>query len=245
MLDEGVRDVLVDFADIRQCASAVGQAHAAGPGSCWPRRHPKARRARHLPRAGTTGSGRDSGPQPIWPGFFVSRWRPWWPTSRSMRPTSSRLIFCADWARPVTASYDLNREQLLDLAAARADRLAGSGDPPAHADVPHGALRVLRGALAGHEQDQLRPTVRRTLRQAPRSDRHGASVDCRRGLPQHAVQRRTAERRPRPCRPCSTRGLRHFRVELLEEPPDDIRTTLELYRNCWPASCRRRKFGVG
>ena len=71
--------------------------------------------------------------------------------------------------------------------------VAGSGRAPAHADVPHGALRLLRGALARHEQNQLRPPVRYARSATPRPHRHGTSAGRRRRLPQYAVQRRAAK----------------------------------------------------
>ena len=95
----------------------------------------------------------------------------------------------------VTASYDLNVDQLLDLLRRGAALVARGRDPSANADVPHGALRLLRVPVAGYRRDQLRPAVRPPRREAPRSRRHGASAQGRRGLSQHALQRRAADGR--------------------------------------------------
>ena len=71
----------------------------------------------------------------------------------------------AQGAERVTASYDLNRDQLLELVDAAPPAAARGRHPPAHADVPHGALRVLRGALAGHatRRDCGRPCDRHAV----------------------------------------------------------------------------------
>ena len=131
-------------------------------------------------------------------------------------------------AERVTASYDLNRDQLLDLVAAVPPRLAGSRHPPAHADVPHGALRLLRGPLAGHEQDQLRPAVRRARGEAPRPRRHGApaarptsaaatrsSTPCRKAAPKSCPQLLAARRARISASSCSTTRGRAL-AELLD-----------------------------
>ena len=151
----------------------------------------------------------------------------------------------------VTASYDLNRDQLLDLVAAVPPAWLEVVDSPAHADVPHGALRVLRGAVAGHEQAQLRPAVRRAPGAAARPRRHGASA----ARPTSAAATRCStpcrKAPPRPCRELIRRGVRDFRVELLHDAPQTtIARTIELYRQLLAgavtrqgrvtARCRRR-----
>ena len=121
-------------------------------------------------------------------------------------------------AQRVTASYDLNREQLLDLVAAVPPDVAGGRRPPAHADVPHGALRVLRGALAGHEQDQLRPAVRSargassatasawSIRSRPTSAAATrSSTPCRRARPKSCRTLLAARRAALPHRAARTR----------------------------------------
>ncbi len=119
---------------------------------------------------------------------------------------SVRLRFLAQCREPVDGRLPANprrraRDRFLrpePRSTARsgrrgAARVAGSRHSPAHADVPHGALRVLRSALAGHEQNQLRPALRRSRGEAPRPRRHGTRAARRRRLPQHALQRRAAK----------------------------------------------------
>src|SRR5437773_2008477 len=68
-------------------------------------------------------------------------------------------------------------------------------DSSAHADVSHGALRVLRVSLEGHRLYQLRPAVRPARRAVARPRRRAALAQGRRRLPQHGVQRAGADRR--------------------------------------------------
>ncbi len=97
-------------------------------------------------------------------------------------------------ARRVTASYDLNREQLLDLVAAVPP---GWLEVVIHQHMPMFHMEhcvFLRGRFARHEQAQLRPPLRRPRSSPPRPHGHGAQADGRRRLPQHAVQRHAAKR---------------------------------------------------
>jgi hypothetical protein len=59
----------------------------------------------------------------------------------------------------VTASYDLNIGQLEALLQARAGPVVRHHAAPAHADVSHGALRVLRVPLQGEGLPRLRPAL--------------------------------------------------------------------------------------
>ncbi len=95
----------------------------------------------------------------------------------------------------VTASYDLNFQQLEALAASRAAGMVRGHDSSAHADVSHGALRVLRVSVQRHGLHELRPALRRARREAARPGRRGASGEGRCGLPQHCVQCAGADRR--------------------------------------------------
>ena len=166
------------------------------------------------------------------------------------------MAFCAEHGIPFVCDFSLNAanqwtvDYLRSLRRRARDRLvrfesrstarsgrrraagvAGSGDSSAHADVPHGALRVLRGALAGHEQDQLRPAVRRARGEAARPRRHGAS--CCTPTSAAAIRSSTPCRKARPksCRSCSPNGLRDFRIELLENRGDKLRALIALYRD--------------
>ena len=129
----------------------------------------------------------------------------------------------------ITPSYDLNREQLLDLVAAV---------PPAwlevviHQHMPmfHMEHCVFCAVLSpGTNKTQLRPPLRRAPGQAPRPPRHGASAHRRRRLPQHALQRRPAKRRRDRAR-APGRGVRHFRVELLDDRGQPLVELLGLYQ---------------
>ncbi len=61
----------------------------------------------------------------------------------------------------VTASYDLNFQQLEALLSAAPPEWFEVDHSPAHADVSHGALRVLRVSFQRHGFPELRPPVRR------------------------------------------------------------------------------------
>ena len=243
----GVRSVYVDFQDIREYREAVAMAHAR-----WRRDSLATPRIQKPDEMGIFHALAKHGAD----GILV----------RNL----AGLRFFRERQIPFVADFSLNCDQRADgrstcceqgarrdhglvrsepRATARPGRrraagLAGSGRPSAHADVPHGALRVLRGAFAGHEQDQLRPALRHARGEAPRSHRHGASAHGRRRLPQHAVQRRAAKRAPKSCRSCSPRGVRHFRIELLDDRrPSPRRTIWTSTATCSPAASAATKSG--
>ena len=94
-----------------------------------------------------------------------------------------------------TVSYDLNRDQLLELVDAV---------PPSwlevviHQHMPmfHMEHCVFCAVLSpGTDKHELRPAVRRAPGANCATGRHGAPADGRRRLPQHALQRRAAKRR--------------------------------------------------
>ena len=127
----------------------------------------------------------------------------------------------------VTASYDLNVDQLVDLLARRPPRLAGGRDPSADSDVPHGALRLLRLPLAGHRQDRTAagPCDHHDVKLRDRVGMEHplkADVGCRNTL-FNAVPQTAAEYLPR----LLAHGARHLRIEFLD---DDARVACADHR---------------
>ena len=101
-------------------------------------------------------------------------------------PLTVELLKSRGAAR-VTASYDLNVDQLLQLI---------DTTPPSwlevviHQQIPMFHMEhcvYLCVPFAGDRRDQLRPSLRPPRREAPRPRRQGASLEGRRRLPQHAV----------------------------------------------------------
>ena len=227
-----MRSIYVDFQDIREYREAVAIAHAAGA-EIWlatPRiQKPDELGIFHaLAKHGANGIlVRNLA------GLRFYR-------ERGIRTVADFSLNCANeltasylseqGAERITASYDLNRDQLLDLVGRDRFRMAGSGRSPAHAHVPHGALRVLRGAVAGDQQDQLRAALRHAPGQTARPAGHGASAGGRRRLPQHAVQCRAAKCGGGRCRNCSPPACGSFRVELLDAAGPALRDVLDLYQ---------------
>ena len=135
-----------------------------------------------------------------------------------MPPTSGPSTTCRSLgAERVTVSYDLNRDQLLDLVDAV---------PPAwlevviHQHMPmfHMEHCVFCAVLSpGTNKTQLRPAVRRARGEAARPRRHGA----RAARPTSAAATRSStpcrKAPPKSCRTLLARGLRDFRIELLTE----------------------------
>jgi putative protease len=140
-----------------------------------------------------------------------------------------------DWlrragAQRVTASYDLNREQLLDLVAATT---AGRLEVVVHQHMPmfHMEHCVFCAVLSPgtNKHNCGRPC---DVHQVRLRDRVGmehtllADVGCRNTL-FNAVPQSAAEAVPQ----LLARGVRHFRVELLaDEPADEVARRIDLYR---------------
>ena len=120
----------------------------------------------------------------------------------------------------VTASYDLNFQQLEALLQRRAAGMVRGHDSPAHADVSHGALRVLRVSFERQGLPRLRPPVRQARREAARPRRRGASAQGRRRLPQHRLQRAGANRRGICRNGCWRWACEISAIEFLNETPD-------------------------
>ena len=133
-------------------------------------------------------------------------------------------------ATRVTASYDLNRDQLLDLVSATEPQWL---EVVIHQHMPlfhmeHCVFCALLSPGTNHTNCG-RPCDRHEVRLR---DRLGlehllqADVGCRNTL-YNAVAQSGAEVVPA----LRAAGVRHFRVELLEEKADDVRETIRLYRD--------------
>ena len=111
---------------------------------------------------------------------------------------------------------------------------------PAHADVSHGALRVLRVSLQRQGLQGLRPAVRQTPRGAARPRRRRAPAQGRRRVSQHRLQQPRADGRrilgktPRTRRAQFPCGIPH-RGRRRGAP----------HRRALPATTRRRNHGRG
>jgi putative protease len=228
----GVRDLYADFQDIREYAPAVRMAHAAGA-AIWlatPRiQKPKEGPLfRYLLRPGADGFlARNLAAL----AFFTRRGVP---TVADFSLNAANELTAAFYrergAARVTASYDLNREQLADLAAA----------------VPPGWLEiVVQQHMPMFHMEHcvfcavLSPGTNRTNCGRP-CDRHEvrlrdrvgmehplkADVGCRNTL-YNAVPQSAAEE----VAGLLDRGVRDFRVELLDEDDPAVERTINLYRD--------------
>lgn len=133
-------------------------------------------------------------------------------------------------ARRITASYDLNREQLLDLVQACPPEWL---EVVLHQHMPmfHMEHCVFCSVLSdGTDHTNCgRPCDRHTVHLRDRigmEHRLLADVGCRNTL-FNATPQSAAEVAPE----LLARGLRHFRVELLDEAPTEIRMILSSYRD--------------
>ena len=205
---------------------------AAVPRSTWPRRG-----SRSPARRTCSATWRSWGPTEFWSAtraglyFCAERSIPF-VADFSLNAANALTVelFKSRGAMRVTASYDLNFDQLLDLIDAVPPDLARGGDPSADPDVPHGALRLLRLPLARNRPDQLRPPVRPSRRQAAGSRRHAsiplkADVGCRNTL-FNAVPQTAAEYLPR----LIARGARHLRIEFLDDDVPHVERIIGLYK---------------
>lgn len=232
-LAAGVQSAAVDFADLRQYAEAVAAARDSGAKLllATPRIHKPGETGvfRALERQGADGIlARNlaglryfaAGGRPVVADFSLN----------AANPISVELLRAWGAAR-VTASYDLNRDQLLELA--------GAVDPAALEVVVHQYMPMF------HMEHcvfcaVLSPGTNPTNCGRP-CDRHfvqlrdrvgmlhplAADVGCRNTLfnatPQSGAEVVAA---------LLARGVRHFRVELLhDQPTEDVARTIGLYRD--------------
>ncbi|HEY1785217.1 MAG TPA: DUF3656 domain-containing protein [Pirellulales bacterium] len=231
-LAAGVRSTMVDFQDIRQYAEAVELSHAAGA-TIW----------LATPRI----------QKPDEAGIFriLMRHQPDGILARNL----AAIDFCsqagvkciadfslnvtneltAEWLRGlgaerVTAAYDLNRDQLLDLVSAVP---AGWLEVVIHQHMPlfHMEHCVFCAVLSPgtNKTNCGRPCDDHSVRLRDRTGmehRLIADVGCRNTL-LNAVPQSGAEAVPT----LLARGVRHFRIELLEDQPAaEIARMIDLYR---------------
>lgn len=232
VLAHGERLIAVDFQDIREYRDAVALAHEAGA-EIWlatPRiqKPEESGLFRALLKPGADGIlVRNLGG--LW--FFANEGVPF-VADFSLNVTNklTAQFVIEHGARRVTASYDLNRDQLLDLVAAC---------PPDWLEV------VIHQHMPMFHMEHcvfcavLSPGTNPTNCGRP-CDRHGvhlrdrqgvehrltADVGCRNTL-FNAIPQSGAE----VVSELLSRGVRNFRVELLDESPDEIQLTLDSYRD--------------
>jgi putative protease len=232
VLDLGERALYADFADIRQYREAIALVHAAG-GTLFPatpriqkpdelgifallaRQEPDGVLVRNY--AGLTYF-RDRG-LPVVADF-----------SFNVTNEFSAAFFLDAGAERVTASYDMNREQLLGLVAATDP---GRLEVVIHQHMPmfHMEHCVFCAVLSPgtNKTNCGRPCDEHVVHLR---DRIGvehpltADVGCRNTL-SNAVPQSAAEAVPA----LVARGVRHMRIELLAEPADEIGRVVRAYRS--------------
>lgn len=230
VLECGVRDVQVDFADIRQYAQAVPLAHHAQAEIylATPRiqKPNEVGLFRTLLRHGADGIlVRNLAGLAFYAAEGV-------PTVADFSLNAANDLTVCELrrlgAQRVTASYDLNRDQLLDLVSATEpcwlEVVIHQHMPLFH--MEHCVFCALLSPGTNHTNCG-RPCDRHEVRLR---DRLGlehllqADVGCRNTL-YNAVAQSGAEVVPA----LQAAGVRHFRVELLEEKTDEVRETICLY----------------
>ena len=232
VLAHGERNIAADFQDIREYREAVQFAHGAGA-EIWlatPRiqKPEEAGLFRALVKHGADGIlVRNLGG--LW--FFANEGVPF-VADFSLNVTNELTAqFVIDrGARRVTASYDLNRDQLLDLVAACPTEWL---EVVIHQHMPmfHMEHCVFCAVLSPgtNPTNCGRPCDRHDVHLRDRQGvehRLTADVGCRNTL-FNAIPQSAAEAVPE----LLARGVRHFRVELLDESPDAIRLMLDSYRD--------------
>jgi putative protease len=231
VLAHGERQLAADFQDIREYREAVQLAHGAGA-EIWlatPRiqKPEEAGLFRALLKHGADGIlVRNLGGMR----FFANEGVPF-VADFSLNVTNelTAQFVIEHGARRVTASYDLNREQLLDLVAACPSEWL---EVVIHQHMPmfHMEHCVFCAVLSPgtNATNCGRPCDRHAVHLRDRLNfehRLTADVGCRNTL-FNAIPQSAAEAVPE----LLARGVRHFRIELLDESPDEIRMVLDSYR---------------
>ncbi len=237
VLDLGERRLYAEFADIRQYREAIAAArgHAASLFVATPRIHKPDETGIFQLLAKQAPDGvlvrNFAGIE-----FFHDRGiRVVGDFSLNVANERSAAFFLARGLERLTASYDCNREQLLAfLSAARQSGLAVSEaiEVVVHQRMPmfHMEHCVFCAVLSPgtNKTNCGRPCDEHVVKLR---DRIGvehpltADVGCRNTL-YNAVPQSGAEAVPA----LRAAGVRHYRVELLDEPPDEIRRILAAYR---------------
>ncbi len=232
VLEHGERKLAVDFQDIREYREAVSIAREAGA-EIWlatPRiqKPEESGLFRALLKHGADGIlVRNLGG--LW--FFAKEGTPFVADfSLNITNELTAQFLMEHGARRLTTSYDLNRDQLLDLVAAC---------PPdwlevvIHQHMPmfHMEHCVFCAVLSPgtNPTNCGRPCDRHNVQLRDRQGvehRLTTDVGCRNTL-FNAIPQSGAEVVPE----LLSRGVRNFRVELLDESPDEIRLTLDSYRD--------------
>ena len=231
VLAHGEKQIAIDFQDIREYREAVQLAHEADA-EIWlatPRiqKPEEAGLFRALMKHGADGIlVRNLGG--LW--FFANEGVPF-VADFSLNVTNelTAQFLMERGARRVTASYDLNRDQLLDLVTACPTEWL---EVVIHQHMPmfHMEHCVFCAVLSPgtNPTNCGRPCDRHNVHLRDRQGvehRLTADVGCRNTL-FNAIPQSAAEAVPE----LLARGVRHFRVELLDESPDEIRLTLDSYR---------------
>jgi putative protease len=241
VLAHGERRIAVDFQDIREYRDAVSIAHEAGA-EIWlatPRiqKPEEVGMFRTLLKHSADGIlVRNLGGL----SFFANEGIPF-VADFSLNVTNelTAQFLIERGARHVTASYDLNREQLLDLVrACPSDWL----EVVIHQHMPmfHMEHCVFCAVLSPgtNATNCGRPCDRHAVHLRDRLNvehRLTADVGCRNTL-FNAIPQSAAEAVPE----LLARGVRHFRIELLDESPDAIRMILDLYRDLFSGTAAGR-----
>jgi putative protease len=231
-IDFGIQELYVDFQDIRQYAEAVrrAQAHGSSIYLATPRiqKPSEGPLFKHLLRHKADGVlVRNLGGLK----YYVERGVPV-VADFSLNAANELTVqlYRERGARRVTASYDLNREQLFDLVSAVPPQwlevVIHQHMPMFHMEhcvfcavLSPGTNRTNCGRPCDHHDVKLRD--RMGVEHALKAD-----VGCRNTL-FNAVPQSASEHVPL----LVQRGVRHFRVELLDEQPADVASVLSLYRH--------------
>ncbi len=232
VLAHGERNIDCDFQDIREYREAVKLAHTAGAKIliATPRiqKPDEVGLFRALLKHGADGIlVRNLGG--VW--FYAEENIPF-VADFSLNVTNELTAqFLMDrGAKRVTASYDLNREQLLDLVGACPPEwlevVIHQHMPMFHMEhcvfcamLSPGTNKTNCGRPCDTHKVELRDRIGMEHRLL-------ADVGCRNTL-FNAVPQSSAEVVPE----LLARGVRHFRIELLDESPQEIRLTLDAYRD--------------
>jgi putative protease len=238
----GVSELYADFQDIREYGEAVRRAHAGGASLylATPRIQKPAEGPlfKHLLRHGADGIlARNLGGLAFYAARGVSVVADF---SLNAANELTVELYRERGAQRVTASYDLNREQLLDLLSAVPPEWL---EVVIHQQMPmfHMEHCVFCAVLSpGTNRTNCgRPCDRHEVRLR---DRVGiehplkADVGCRNTL-YNAVPQSAAEH----VAALLEHGLRDFRIELLNETPGEVRRTIALYRDLLAARTSGRE----
>ncbi len=231
-IGSGVSTIDLEFADIRGYTGAIARLRSLAPSvSIWlaTPRIQKPREApifRFLSRVGADGLlVRNAG------GIeYCARWRVPFVADFSLNASNELTVawLMAKGARRVTASYDLSFDQLDDLVSAVP---AGWIEVVIHQHMPmfHMEHCVFCAFLSpGTDKTNCgRPCDSHDVKLRDRVGMEHpltADVGCRNTL-YNAVPQTAAEYLPR----LIERGVRHLRVEFLDDAPSEVATTLALY----------------